>query len=375
MKKVKLLKTLLIPTLGITAIGAIAAVSTSCSSSDVPVTSYICVASNADSTLELINESVYNPDLQYSIDGSHWVTYSETLNIPANREIYLRGNNKNYWSLSEQIYSHFSITGNVSISGNVMSLLDNGTGAISSIPNDYCFYKLFIGSTGITMVSEDFLPATTLANHCYYSMFKCCSSLTTAPDLPATTLADHCYSQMFYECTSLTTAPDLPATTLADRCYYDMFHACTSLTSAPETLPATSLVDGCYQGVFADCTSLTTAPQLPATQLTDYCYDCMFYGCTSLTTAPDLPATKLATACYNWMFLGCTLLNSVRISYAGTAAEAPNGAFTSWVTGVAATGTFYYNGPSSVQDFGFSSNWIKEPFNTKDYQTIFIKQA
>ena len=50
MKKIKLLKTLLIPTIGITAIGTIAAVSTSCSSA-VPATSYICVTSNADSTL------------------------------------------------------------------------------------------------------------------------------------------------------------------------------------------------------------------------------------------------------------------------------------------------------------------------------------
>ena len=34
---------------------------------------------------------------------------------------------------------------------------------------------------------------------------------------------------MFRNCTSLTQAPALPATTLADSCYYSMFDGCTSL--------------------------------------------------------------------------------------------------------------------------------------------------
>jgi hypothetical protein len=36
---------------------------------------------------------------------------------------------------------------------------------------------------------------------------------------------------MFKGCTSLTTAPELPATTLAEKCYYGMFWGCTSLNS------------------------------------------------------------------------------------------------------------------------------------------------
>ena len=48
------------------------------------------------------------------------------------------------------------------------------------------------------------LPATTLANSCYGSMFSGCSSLTQAPALPATTLASNCYSNMFYNCSKVT---------------------------------------------------------------------------------------------------------------------------------------------------------------------------
>jgi hypothetical protein len=60
-------------------------------------------------------------------------------------------------------------------------------------------------------------------------MFYQCKYLTIAPELPATTLADYCYYSMFSECRSLTTAPELPATTLADYCYYSMFYNCIKL--------------------------------------------------------------------------------------------------------------------------------------------------
>jgi hypothetical protein len=61
-------------------------------------------------------------------------------------------------------------------------------------------------------------------------MFNGCTSLTTAPSvLPATTLTESCYYSMFESCTGLTTAPELPATTLAKNCYAYMFNGCTRL--------------------------------------------------------------------------------------------------------------------------------------------------
>jgi len=49
------------------------------------------------------------------------------------------------------------------------------------------------------------LPATTLANECYSSMFEGCGNLINAPALPAETLADGCYSYMFSRCSKLST--------------------------------------------------------------------------------------------------------------------------------------------------------------------------
>ena len=50
-------------------------------------------------------------------------------------------------------------------------------------------------------------------------MFSNCSSLTQAPELPATTLANRCYNSMFYNCTSLTQAsfPNLEKETVTTK--------------------------------------------------------------------------------------------------------------------------------------------------------------
>lgn len=63
------------------------------------------------------------------------------------------------------------------------------------------------------------------------------SALVSAPVLPATTLADHCYYYMFYNCTSLTSAPALPATTLASSCYKSMFQGCSNLKISDTQVP------------------------------------------------------------------------------------------------------------------------------------------
>ncbi len=210
--------------------------------------------------------------------------------------------------------SIFSSTGNFNAKGNVMSLLygDEFRDKVDLSGKDYCFCFLFYNNANLINGKNISLPATTLANYCYYYMFFDCTSLTTAPELPATTLAEICYEEMFAGCTSLTTAPELPAATLAD---------------------------SCYSGMFAGCTSLETAPELPATTMADFCYYFMFKGCTSLVNAPVLPGTELAYYCYTKMFYGCSSLNYIKAMFLST-----NNTFTSeWVVDVAASGTFVKN--------------------------------
>ena len=233
--------------------------------------------------------------INYSLDnGNTWTELAantESPTVTLGNEIMWKGtlipNNNNG-------IGKFSSTGKFNAIGNVMSLLygDNFRNPTNFAEKSYAFSKLFYNNTNLISAKNISLPATTLANYCYYYMFAGCTSLTSVPELPATTLAERCYSYMFSGCTSLTSTPELPATTLADYCYSNMFNGCTSLTTAPELL-ATTLANYCYSSMFYNCISLTTTPELPTTTLTNYCYYYMFYGCISLTTAPELPATTL----------------------------------------------------------------------------------
>ncbi len=223
----------------------------------------ICFTSNIDgSTIKLVNNwSSEDYTFTYSTDGTNWneITIehknsSDAFTLNTNEKIYFRNttpNINNIGSTSSEDGLYFSITGDVSASGNVMSMITLGT----MNDNSSCFGRLFYNCPGLTSASDLQLPASTLTKDCYQSMFSGCTSLTSAPKLPATTLAENCYQSMFSGCSSLTTAPELPATTLETACYNGMFSGCTSLTTAPE-LPATQTTTNCYTNMFKDCKNL-----------------------------------------------------------------------------------------------------------------------
>ena len=276
-------------------------------------TPYITFTAEGAQTFKMTTKDYPISGLQYSVNNGKWenvVVDKEVTFGGTNGTLRLRGTNINGTASNWGKYSTITFTDKnvkVACTGNILTLLDWRIYNIVET-NNARFCYLFKDCAVLTSAPE--LPATTLANECYYYMFDGCTSLTSAPKLPATKLADNCYQYMFYGCTSLTSAPELPATKLAFNCYYGMFCGCTSLTSAPK-LPATKLEYLCYSTMFKNCTSLESAPELPAKKLADYCYYEMFDGCTSLTSAPKLSAIELANSCYCRMFCGCKNLLSV----------------------------------------------------------------
>ena len=277
------------------------------------------------------------------------------MNIQAGKSLFVRATGTTWYASSGLNATLQIISGNVKLSGNIMSLLtpfEEDFENKQTIDTAHAFTDIFKAS-GATIDAEELrLPATTLASSCYSNMFNGCTGLTIAPELPATTLASSCYSSMFYGCTGLTTAPELPATTLFDSCYSNMFNGCTGLTIAPE-LPATTLGVRCYSAMFKGCVSLATAPELPATTLAERCYYDMFNGCTGLTTAPELPATTLVNYCYNGMFYHCSSIAAVTIL--ATDISATN-CLLNWLASVANSGvltkksamTSLPSGPSGI---------------------------
>lgn len=145
-------------------------------------------------------------------------------------------------------------SGSLKVYGNIMSLINETDFATeyTTLSAQYTFPELFRNNTSITDASGLLLPATTLTNYCYYSMFYGCTSLVAGPNLPATTLQPSCYASMFRGCTSLKASPTLPATTLQPYCYSYMFYGCeslTSLTCLATDIDASSCIYGWLDGV------------------------------------------------------------------------------------------------------------------------------
>ncbi len=275
---------------------------------------YVTFKAEQPQTFEMTEINGYTISrLEYSVNFREWKTVVANKKVTfggTNGDLRLRGTNTDGTASKFNSYSTIKFTDpNVKVAciGDIRTLLDWRNYNIVET-NNAKFCSLFNGCSVLTSAPD--LPATTLANECYYGMFVDCTSLASAPELKATTLAPKCYNRMFFNCTSLTSAPELKATTLATECCYYMFYGCTSLASAPK-LHATKLANSCYWKMFYGCTSLASAPDLPATELANYCYYYMFDGCTSLISAPELKATTLAANCYYRMFNKCKLLTSV----------------------------------------------------------------
>lgn len=260
-----------------------------------------------------------NSCTQYSkengADGT-WVDYTggtiklnkdEELCVRANRETYRNGRsfNDNY----AKPYNNpiFVATQKVYIAGDISSLFAGGL-----LTQPYALQGAFSrpeenGAIDYIDIDPDdplILPWSELTTGCFVRMFFNCTSLTWAPELPATVLAEHCYYNMFRQCTGIKSYLfSLPAMTLEQDCYREIFRGCTNLEVVADNLfPATTLAPRCYQQLFADDKKLTRAPELPAETLVSECYKQMFSNCEKLNYIKCLATTSInATNLQQWV--------------------------------------------------------------------------
>ena len=276
---------------------------------------YLTIVSRADNNVIGLKCSSTSASKQVlvSTDKNTWSAYNSTTNgvtlatLNNGNKLYLKGSNNTYASATN-LYNSFTSTGDFDVEGNIMSLLyGDDFASKTTYPSTYTFLRLF-GSSKVVNAKNLILPATTARDRCYYAMFTACTSMITAPKLPAKTLETYCYYGMFYN-TAITEAPELPATTLATYCYYRMFRKCTGLTKGP-VLKAKTLKNYCYQNMFESCSNLNHVTML----------------------ATDISAT------------GC---------------------LSSWLTGVAATGTLVKDASMTTLPSGASG--IPSGWTTVDY--------
>ena len=206
---------------------------------------YVTFKAEEEQKFKMTTSGNYNiSNLQYSVNNGEWqnvVADGEGVTFGgANGDLRLRGTNPNGTANNANDHSIITFTndGNVTCTGDIRTLLDWENYNIVKTDNAR-FCCLFQNCSVLTSAPE--LPATTLADNCYYSMFLNCTNLIAAPKLPATTLANSCYSFMFRNCKNLTSAPELPATTLANSCYFCMFCSCKKLSSVTMLAPKSEI--------------------------------------------------------------------------------------------------------------------------------------
>ena len=207
---------------------------------------YVTFKANGKQTFQMTAVPDYEiSGLEYSVNNDEkWRKVEKDGVISFGGEygdLRLRGTNHNGTAKDESYYSTIKFTDetvNVACTGDIRTLLDWKNYNIVKTDNAR-FCSLFETCSVLTSAPE--LPATKLADCCYYYMFWRCTNLTSAPVLPATILAQECYSNMFTECTNLTSAPELPATKLAVHCYYAMFSNCPKLSSVTMLAPKSEI--------------------------------------------------------------------------------------------------------------------------------------
>ena len=150
---------------------------------------YFKITANEDITISFNNDFEYNNGSSF-----YWTQYKANtqLNINNGEYILLKAN---LIPTSENGIGTFNVSGDFSISGNVLTLTNDTLKA-------YAFKNLFKNCTSLTDISELTLT-NNIAIGCYECMFYGCSSITETPVLESVSLADDCYKEMFYGCSSL----------------------------------------------------------------------------------------------------------------------------------------------------------------------------
>lgn len=146
-------------------------------------TPYVTFTANGEQIFKMTtNENYMITGLEYSVNGGDWITLTEESRVNFGAEdgdLRLRGKNPDGTATNPRFYSTIAFINdnvNVACTGDIRTLLD------------WEKYK--------TVDTQN-------ARFCW--LFNGCSVLTSAPELPATTLADYCYYKMFYNCKKLST--------------------------------------------------------------------------------------------------------------------------------------------------------------------------
>lgn len=185
-------------------------------------------AEEANSTVAMSSKSsAPTLNLEYSIDGSTWNTFtvgSTTITLSnIGDKVYFRGNNTSTATTNQDKSNYFTGTGKVSISGNLQSLLNSENFEnIVDLP-DGAFAGLFQNMTSLVDAGDAKITANgNIGKEAFSYMFQNCNITRQIqiPELFASAKAAT-FNSMFTDCPKLTTImlPDVTNVSSSDCAY------------------------------------------------------------------------------------------------------------------------------------------------------------
>lgn len=281
---------------------------------------YLKFTALAASTIALVK--VGNPldvSLVTSLNGAPWQSYTtgNTISLNEGDEIRWRAATVNsQMANSANNYHNFVMTGSLSASGVVMSLLDS-TLHSKVLQGNATFFSLFKDCTSLVSAPRLGFYRFTGSGACQ-SMFSGCTGLVDVPALDVQLFGYQSCASMFSGCTSLINAPIIDAQ-LGFGCCASMFSGCTGLVDASNINLRGEVTGAEFWAMFQGCTSLVNVPTLNLTldSVNQYTFQSMFSGCTSLVDASNINLRGNVFSGRE-MFLGCSALtNAPTIDFNG----------------------------------------------------------
>lgn len=230
-----------------------------------------------------------------------------------------------YTSATERF--QIELEGNIQASGNVMSMLWHDYEDKFVISEPWALAFLFYQQTALHDITQLVLPAVTLSEGCYRSMFEGCYNITTSPVLPAAVVPASAYRKMFASCTHLALMGTIGALTApGEGAMEEMFTSCGALAAASlylQRVTGASALDS----MFSDCDALASIDM-------------------------SLLETVTGPLAMNMMLALCPELAAITVGWTTwpTTGNTETMPTTDWVTGVAADGTFTAGALFTTQD-------------------------
>ena len=173
-----------------------------------PKSQYFCIE-NLSGTDNLVDFRLINghprPQIEYSLDGENWQSFSTFVKLEDGEKMYLRGTS--FHEAGNTGYVQLNISGDFNASGNIMSMVDYTNMTTLTSIGEREFRNLFDGSNIVSAENMNFGNVETVDSYSIMNMFRNSTKLTKGPDFSTikTLNGSSAFSTVFKGCSNLET--------------------------------------------------------------------------------------------------------------------------------------------------------------------------